>query len=209
MGGIGDTLSGFTVIYLLAGAFTLYRLVTSWREFWTGGLSARNQQLAGGVAFFLLIPIGVLLHELGHMLAAWSTGSQVLGLHYFIYWGYVVYLPASNSPLLDWYVALAGNFVSYVLGIISLAAALMWKIRPTLRLVLYQLGVLELVQTLVVYPLLSLDPDFYGDWDSIYSFRAPVASWITLGVHLLSLVAMVYLLRKHPLTSIRDEAPMT
>lgn len=197
MGGIGDTFPAITVIYLLAGAFTLYQLVTSWREFWSGDLSQRNQQLAGAVAFFLLVPVGVLLHELGHMVAAWSTQSRVLGLHYFVYWGYVEYIPSSESALLDWYVALAGNFVSYLLGVACLAVSLLSKIKSIMRLVLFQLGVLELVQTLIFYPLISLDPGFYGDWDSIYSFRAPIASVITLAAHLLSLAAFIWLLRRN------------
>jgi hypothetical protein len=192
-------------MYLLAGAYTLYRLVTTWREFWTGELTRQNQQLAGSVAFFLLTPIGVLLHEFGHMLAAWSTGSQVLGLHYFFYYGYVTYIPASDSPLLDWYVALAGNFVSYLIGVLSLAVSFL-KIKPILRLVLFQLGVLQLIQTLIFYPLISLDPDFYGDWDSIYSFRAPVASTITLIVHLISLVAFFLLIRNRPVSKAAEPA---
>ena len=196
MGGIGDTFPIITVIYLVAGAYTLYQLVTHWRQFWSGGLSSTNQQLAGGVAFFLLVPIGVLLHEFGHMLAAWSTDSRVLGLHYFVYWGYVELIPSSNSPLLDWYIALAGNFVTYLLGVVSLVLAFTWKIKPILRVVLFQFGVLALVQTLIFYPLISLDPGFYGDWDSIYSFQAPLASGITLAVHLLSLAALFYVLRR-------------
>ncbi len=197
MGGIGDTFSSLTIIYMFAGAFTLYQVVKSWRGFWAGKLTAHNRQLSGGVAFFLLVPIGVLLHEFGHMLAAWSTHSQVLGLHYFFYWGYVEYIPSSNSPLLDWYVALAGNFVSYALGIACLAVAAMWgSLRPALRFTIMQLGVLELIQTLIFYPLISIaDPNFHGDWDSIYSFQAPVASWATLVVHVVSLVGFVLFMR--------------
>jgi hypothetical protein len=197
LGGIGDTFSTLTIIYLFAGAFTLYQVVKSWRGFWAGALTAHNRQLSGGVAFFLLVPIGVLLHEFGHMLAAWSTHSQVLGLHYFVYWGYVEYIPSSNGPLLDWYVALAGNFVSYALGIACLAVAATWgSLRPALRFTIMQLGVLELIQTLIFYPLISIaDPNFHGDWDSIYSFQAPVASWATLVVHVVSLVGFVLFMR--------------
>jgi hypothetical protein len=202
LGGIADTFPTITVIYLFAGAYTLYRLVTHWREFWSDGLTPHNQQMAGGVAFFLLVPVGVLLHECGHMVAAWSTGSQVLGLGYFLYWGYVEYIPASASPLLDWYVALTGNFVSYLLGVGSLAVSFLWKMKPIWRLVLFQLGVLELVQTLIFYPLISLDPEFFGDWDSIYSFRVPLASGITLAVHLLSLAAFILLLKRHRATDL-------
>ncbi len=56
-------------------------------------------------------------------------------------------------------------------------------------------GILQLVQTLIFYPLISLDPNFHGDWDSIYSFQAPVASGITLAVHMLSLLAFLYIVR--------------
>ena len=149
MGGIGDLLAGVGWLYLIGAGFTLVQLRRHWREFWDDTVSVLDRQLAGSVALFLLVPVGVLLHEFGHMLAAWSTGSQVLGLHYFIYWGYVSYLPATPSPLLDWYVALAGNFVSYLLGVGCLVAALYAPgLRLIARVVLMQLGILELAQTL-------------------------------------------------------------
>lgn len=196
MGGIGGAISSFGWIFLLGAGVTLYQLRQHWGEFRAGELSARTRQLAGGVAFFILVPVGVLLHELGHMLAAWSTGSQVLGLHYFLFWGYVEYVPSSQSALLEWYVSLAGNFGSYALGIASIAAAMYLRnAKPVRRVILMQLGLLELVQTLIAYPLMSLDPGFVGDWNSIYSFRAPVASTATLAVHILSLAAFIYLVQ--------------
>ncbi len=196
MGGIGGTLSAFSWVYLLGAGFTVYQLSKHWRELWLPGLSVQGRNMGAGIAFFLLVPLGVLLHELGHMLAAWSTRSEVLGLHYFLYWGYVEYVPSSSSPLLAWYVALAGNFMSYALGLACIAAAILLKrLKPALRAILAQLGVLEIVQTLIFYPLMSLDPQFQGDWNTIYSFRAPVASGATLALHLLSLAAFIYLLR--------------
>lgn len=196
MGGVGGTFSSISLLYLLGGGYTLYQLGKHWRELWTPDLSPRSRQIASMVAFFLLVPIGVLLHEFGHMLAAWSTNSRVLGLHYFLYWGYVEYIPATPNPTLNWYVALAGNFVSYALGLACIAAALyLRRLKPALRVMLAQLGILELVQTLIFYPLISLDPNFAGDWDTIYSFDAPIASGVTLAAHLLSLVAFVVFLR--------------
>ncbi len=196
MGGIGNTLSGLSWLYVLGAGYTAYQLSRNWRRFWADTLSPASYQLAVSVAFFLLVPVAVLLHEFGHILAAWSTGSRVLGLHYFLYWGYVEYIPSSSSALLDWYVALAGNFVSYLVGIVCIVAALrLTKLKAIVRVVLMQLGILQLVQTLIVYPLMSLDPSFVGDWNSIYSFHAPVASWATLVVHLLSLAGFVWLLR--------------
>jgi hypothetical protein len=197
LGGIGDTFSALSWIYLLGAGFTVYQLFQHRREFWDDKVTTRDRQLAGSVAFFLLVPVAVLFHEFGHMLAAWSTGSEVLGLHYFFYWGYVEYIPSSTDPLQAWYVALAGNFFSYILGIACIVAALtLPNLKLVLRVVLAQLGILEIVQTLILYPLMSLDPNFHGDWDSIYDFAAtPVASWTTLAWHLLSLAGFVYLLR--------------
>lgn len=208
MGGIGDTFSNISFFLLLGGAYTLYQVYVHRREFWDDELTGRDRQLAGGVAFFALVPVAVLLHEFGHILAAWSTGSQVLGLHYFFYWGYVQYIPASQSPLLDWYVALAGNFVSYLVGVLCIAAALrLSQLKGVVRVMLVQIGILEVVQTLIAYPLMSLDPSFHGDWDSIYSFEAPAASWATLLVHMLSIVGFIVLVRRNKTVTYLSGAP--
>ena len=198
MGGVADTFSGLAWLSILGAGFTLYQLSKNWRTFWNDELSGQDRQLAVGLAFFLLVPVGVLLHELGHIVAAWSTNSQVLGLHYFVYWGYVEYIPATNSPLLEWYVSLAGNFVTYALGIICLAVAIFaTRLKEVVRVMLAQLGILEMAQTLVLYPLISIDPAFDGDWDTIYSFRVPLASGLTLAVHLASLVGFVLLMQRN------------
>ena len=198
MGGIADLFNSLSIIYLLGAGVTVYGLARGWRAFWDDNLTTRDYQLAGGVAFFLLVPIGVLLHEFGHMLAAWSTGAQVLSLGYFLYWGYVEYIPATSDPLAEWYIALAGNAFSYFLGIACLLAAVRLRnLRPIVRVVLLQLGILEIVQTLILYPLLDLDPNFNGDWEAIYSFRAPIASGITAVIHVLSLVAFVIFINRN------------
>jgi len=198
LGDAGGAFNSISWLYLLGAAFTLYSVVKYRSELARPHLTPRGRQLLSGVAFLLLVPVGVLLHEFGHMLAAWSTGSTVLGLHYFLYWGYVEYIPSSASALLEWYVALAGNFMSYLLGIACMAAALVVRnMRPFFRSTLMQLGILEIVQTLIFYPLISLLPDFHGDWDSIYSFRAPVASTLTALIHVISLAIFVVLMQRN------------
>jgi hypothetical protein len=198
LGGIAEFLTSLGPVYAIGAGVTLYQLARSWREFFGGRLTQRAAQIAGGVAFFLLVPVGVLLHELAHMLAVWTTGSRVTELGYFVYWGYVSYIPSSESALQEWYVALAGNAASFALGVVSLIAALrLAAARPTLALVLLYLGILEVIQTLVIYPLLSVDPNFDGDWDAIYSFKAPLASGATLAVHLLALGAFVVFINRN------------
>ena len=196
MGGIGDTFSSLSWIYLIGAGYAIYQLYKGWKPFWSTRPPASVRQLAAMVAFFLLVPVGVLLHELGHIVAAWSVGLEVFELQYFFFWGYVVH--AGGTDLQNWYVSLAANFVSYMLGIVSLVAALrLPPTRPAINVTLAQLGILEIVQTLVAYPLMSLDPAFDGDWDTIYSLETPVAAAIVLAVHLASLVGFVLLLRRN------------
>jgi hypothetical protein len=198
LGGIADFFSSLSIIYFIGAGVTVYGLARGWRDFWDDKLTPRDYQLAGGAAFFLLVPIGVLLHEFGHMLAAWSTGAEVLSLGYFLYWGYVSYIPATGDPLAEWYVSLAGNAFSYFLGIACLIAAVRFVRLPViLRVVLLQLGILEIAQTLIFYPLLDLDPNFNGDWESIYFFRAPIASGITAAIHVVSLAAFVFFINRN------------
>ncbi|MEA2575188.1 MAG: hypothetical protein QOH93_2486 [Chloroflexia bacterium] len=196
MGGIGDTFASFSWVYLIGAGYTLYLLSRAWKQLWGPKAGANTRQLAAMIAFFLLIPVGVLLHEFGHMLAAWLLGLQVFGLHYFLYWGYVVH--AGGTDLQNWVVALAGNFVSFALGVACLYVALRIEPRrPAINITLAQLGVLEIVQTLIAYPLMSLDPALEGDWDTIYSFATPLPAAITLVIHLASLVAFVILLNRN------------
>jgi len=204
LGGIGDTFSLISIFYLFVGAYTVYQLARNWRTFWDDNYTAEDRNLAGLTAFFLLVPLGVLLHEFGHMLAVWHTGGTVEGLGYFLYWGYVTYIPAtSDNYLHEWYIALAGNFVSYALGIACLAVAYFGnRLKRVVRAVLYQLGILEILQTLIFYPLLSLATGFEGDWDTIYSFNFPAGSAATLAVHLLSLVAFFLVLRSNRFSSV-------
>ncbi len=196
MGGIGDTFASFSWIYLLGAGYTIYLLSKGWKHLMAPRAGASTRQLAAMVAFFLLVPVGVLLHEFGHMVAAWLLGLQVFGLHYFIYWGYVVH--ASGTDLQNWFVALAGNFASYALGVACLYLALRIEPRrPAINITLAQLGILEIVQTLIAYPLMSLDPSFEGDWDTIYSFDNPIPAAIMLTLHLASLVAFIWLLNRN------------
>lgn len=198
MGGIADFFTSLSVVYFLGAGVTVYGLARGWREFWDERVTGRDYQLAGGAAFFLLVPLGVLLHEFGHMLAAWSTGARVLNLGYFLYWGYVEYIPSTNDPLAAWYVSLAGNAASYLLGIVCLAAAVrLVNLRAVMRVMLLYLGILMMAQTLILYPLLDLDPAFEGDWESIYSFQAPLASIITAAVHAVSLVLFILFINRN------------
>src|SRR5688572_25246786 len=75
--------------------------------------------IAVSFILLLLIPIGVLLHELGHALATWQVGGQVREFQWRVFWGYIV-PEGSFSPTEDWWISLSGNLVSVALGLLAI-----------------------------------------------------------------------------------------
>ena len=144
---------------------TLWELRKHWSSFWDARVTKEDLDLALKVALFVFIPIGVLLHEIGHSLATWQVGGQVEVFRWYLFSGYII--PTGNfSPLQDWWISFAGNLVSILLGI--LAIPLMFKIRRRIvGEVLYKFAIAQSIYALVYYPLWSA---YYrdGDWVVIY-----------------------------------------
>src|SRR5207249_3282199 len=158
-------------------------LVRRWPFFWSQPLDANSRQLAVQVAFFLIIPVGVLLHEAGHALATWSVGGHVVEFSWRVYWGFVV--PEGRFTAADvWWIALSGNLVSILFGLAMLeAGSLGTGLRASVRYVLLQAGLIEIVFAAVGYPLLSLGTAD-GDWKTVYDFHStPFLSSATAAAH--------------------------
>lgn len=80
----------FDSISLIAGLIcvqTLWQLFQNWSKFWDSQVTFKDCELAQRLAIFTLIPIGVLLHEVGHSLATWQVGGTVLSFQWRFYWG--------------------------------------------------------------------------------------------------------------------------
>ncbi len=158
--------------------FTLLSVIYAWtslktaREFFQRRATLFDERLTqyeralfDRGAFFLLIPIGVLLHELGHAAATWQVGGTVERFRWFMFWGYII--PKGDfSPLQDWWIALAGNVVSVLLGVAAAALALVIVSRPW-RYWLASFARLEFFYSLIFYPAFSLLTQF-GDFQMIY-----------------------------------------
>ena len=180
-----------SVLYGACALVTIAVLVRRGRSFWRDAVADRDMQLTWAIGFFLVIPVGVFLHELGHAVATWSVGGQVEQLSWRVYWGFVV--PRGDfAPLESWWISLAGNLVGFAFGVLLLVLApRRGRERPALGRSLHVAGQLEIVFTLVVYPLMTLGGYFASDWKTIYDFGAtPVASAATLAVHAGLLVAL-------------------
>lgn len=154
------------LIFTAIGVLGLPRLLRGWRALLAPRPSAEGEALAVYVAIFVGIPLTTLGHELGHLVTARALGAPEATLHYRVFWGYVSYSPVL-SPRGDWWVALAGNLVSWALavgGLLLSRAAL----PPGLRSAARTYGIVQMIHTLVAYPLFSLGDLPGADWAVIY-----------------------------------------
>jgi hypothetical protein len=180
-----------SLIYGVAAVITVVVLLRRGRGFWREPLSARDEQLAWAAGFFLVLPAGVLVHELGHAVATWSVGGEVVQFSWRVYWGFIVHTGVFD-PLASWWISVAGNLAGAVfgLGLVALATPA-GRARPALGRALFVAGTVGIIFTLVIYPLMTADPSFASDWRTIYDFSAtPVASAVALAAHIGALAAL-------------------
>lgn len=163
-----------SLFYAFLGARAIYTAVKNWRAFTDEQLTAPDRRLASELAFFVLIPIGVLFHELGHAAATYQVGGRVDwlngGFHYALFFGYIIPL-GRFTALQDWWIALSGNLVSVVYGFLPLVL-LRFAMPVWLKYMLLAFARIQLGWSLVGYPLITF-AGFEGDWTTIY-FSSPL-----------------------------------
>ncbi|MBX9724603.1 MAG: hypothetical protein K2X81_24575, partial [Candidatus Obscuribacterales bacterium] len=62
--------------------FTLKDVIPKWSSIWDDNFSSEDRRLMLRIVIFLALPVVVLIHELGHLFAAFSVGAHVLDFHY-------------------------------------------------------------------------------------------------------------------------------
>lgn len=188
----------FGLLSLFYAWVGLRALVESWRErdaLFDARVTARDRYMLDRLAFFAILPFGVLIHEVGHALAVWQVGGEVVEFRWLLYFGYV--LPRGDfSALQGWWISLAGNLAGLAVGLVGLAALPLLRSQARSYLV-WSAARLQLYYSLVFYPVFSVLTGF-GDWVGIYAAilqRAPILSsgridrlaaftWLTLALHL-------------------------
>lgn len=183
-------IGGLDLFLAIGAVLALVSLARSWRSFLDDDFTPADRQVAMQVAVFLLPPVVVLLHELGHAAATVGVGGRVTNFHYGLFEGSVTFEGVGSAAQV-WFVALAGNLVSTGAGLVLVVAGgLAAAMRRSLRYVLIVGGLFELAFALVGYPVLSESTRF-GDWLLIYDFRAtPGLSAATLAGHAALLVVL-------------------
>jgi len=188
LGAPADLLS---LLYALAALYTLWQLPGRWRSLTDSTYTADDRNLASRLGFLLLTPLGVLLHELGHMAFAMALGARGISLSFRVYWGYVSY--RGQLGLTDeWIIAAAGPAVSLVLGLAAGYVAL--RLRPVWRDVGLSFAHATLLLDLILYPGMSV-VEGVGDFRWIYSARTPTLSIVAGVVHAAGLIAYIVMAR--------------
>lgn len=185
----GESALGVDIVFGLALLGTLFMVARRWRAFWDADFTAEDRRLATQCGVFVVPPVVVLLHELGHILGARMVGGRVIGFHYGLIEGSVT-VAGGLTRSEFWWVALSGNLVGAGLGAaLALAGARVERLPRALRRMLIFGGLLQVVFQLVMYPLISLSARF-GDWTAIYDFgRTPALSGFTAVAHAAALGA--------------------
>ena len=180
----------FSLFYLFRGALVVVQLVRNWRAFWDADITRADRQLANNLAVFVLIPLGVFLHEGGHAVATWQVGGEVVEFQWRVFWGYII--PAGEFTRLEyWWIALSGNLVSIALGLAALPLLLVVR-RGIWAEIIESFAKQQSFYALVWYPALSAFTGF-GDWVAIYDFSIAPWAHIMLGAHLALLGGLFWL----------------
>ncbi len=154
-----------SLLYVFAGARYVYEAWQRRKELTDAQLTGSDRRLLAQLAFFVLIPPGVFLHELGHALATLQLGGAVGDFHYALFWGYIIPV-GTFTRLGEWWIALSGNLVSIVYGLLALPLLLIAR-QTWQKYLLLSFARVQLGWALVGYPLITL-LGFEGDWRTIY-----------------------------------------
>ncbi len=175
-------LGGFgllSLFYVVIGIRFLYQFIPRRKAVFDNNFTPHDRSMLGQAAFFILIPVSVALHELGHAVAIWAMGGTVIAFEFFFFSGSVT--PGSERLLgrsSNTLVAFAGTFVNLLLIVIALAVVFLKK--PPLRApwneLLLQFVFISGINALIFYPLMDLALNISGDWSQMYRSGVP---WLT------------------------------
>jgi len=183
-----------SLFYVILGIRVIYQLARNFRQTFDRNFTHDDRMLVDQAAFFVLLPIAVALHELGHAIAIWLYGGEVLDWGFYGFAGYVAFDPREFTDAQQILVAAAGTAVNLLLA--AIAVALVFLKRPPFRAAINELLIqftwISLLNALVVYPLLDIISGLEGDWSQMYGGGVPALSLVILIIHVTVLAALFW-----------------
>jgi hypothetical protein len=172
---------GFVVISLIYGVIgiqAIYKLVRSWNATWDLNFTQHDRILVDQAAFFVLVPVSVLLHEGGHAVMVKAFGGEVTDFGFYGFAGYVSYNGFFFTLTEQMIVAAAGSFVNLLLCAAAIGFVFLKRppARAAINELLIQFAFISGLNAFVVYPVLDLASGLNGDWRQMYDGGVP---WLT------------------------------
>ncbi len=161
----------WNLFYIPLMVMTVISARKNWKELIDDRLTVQDRHLLLRIALFLLLPVVVFFHEVGHAVAIVLFGGKVAEFHFGVMWGFVKSY-SQFTPSEHVWIAFAGNLVEMLIGMASLGLAVVSKAPPLVAVSTY-LGILSVGGAAVLYPLMSVT-GCYGDWVQIYDSPAHV-----------------------------------
>jgi Zn-dependent protease len=183
-----------SLFYLLIGARVVYQLVRGFRQTFDRNFTREDRALVDQAAFFILLPVAVALHELGHAVAIRLFGGDVLDWGFYGFAGYVAYDPSQFTATQQIVIAAAGTLVNLLLAAVALGLVFLKQppFRAAINELLIQFTWISLLNALIVYPLLDIASGLNGDWTQMYGGGVPRLSLVILIIHITVLAALFW-----------------
>jgi hypothetical protein len=184
------TFALISLFYVLIGLRVVRDLWVRRREAFDLRFTESDRYLVDQASFFLLVPISVALHELGHAVAIWAYGGHVIDFNYYVFAGSVSYNePFTNAQHIV--VAAAGTIVNLILCALALLVVFFRRppFRAAINELLFQFAVISGINALIFYPLLDFVAGMNGDWSQMYDGGVPSLSLAIFVIHAGILVA--------------------
>lgn len=188
-----------SLFYAVVGIRIVVQVVQRRREIFDTTFTPFDRSMVDQAAFFILVPVSVALHELGHAVTVWALGGQVVDFGFYGFAGYVSFYPSEFTPAQRILIAAAGSIVNLILILIALAVVFFRKppMRAAYNELLLQFAFISGINAFIFYPILDVVADFNGDWRQMYDGGVPALS-IAIGVVHLAILAGGYWLYRSP-----------
>ncbi len=174
----------FAILIAVAGIRVVATIFRNRHEIFDENFTESDRVLVDQTAFFLLLPLSVALHELGHAALVLVFGGEIVDFGFYFFAGFVSYV-GDFSDVQHILVSVAGVTVNVILAAAALLFVFLRKppMRAAYNELLMQFVIISIANALVFYPLLDFATGMNGDFQQMYFGGVPWLSAIIFVCH--------------------------